>query len=213
MQTSNEPLFNATATTETAEHESATAVHHGHPDHRLFGFTLFLISEGMLFVGLFVAYLAFRAVATEWPPEGLPELEFTLPFINTLILISSSFVIHQAEGLIKKNDIQGVRLWLGITAFMGAVFLAGQAYEYSIFLSEGFTLQSGLYGGTFYVLTGFHGLHVLIGLIMILTVLARSLKPGHYSAQKHFGIQAASLYWHFVDVVWIVLFLLLYVAR
>ncbi|WP_218083094.1 cytochrome c oxidase subunit 3 [Anthocerotibacter panamensis] len=195
----------------------AVAVHHmdhEHPDLRLFGFLLFLISEGMLFVGLFVAYLAFRAVATQWPPAGTPKLEFLIPAANTVILISSSFVIHRAEGAIKNGDVQGVRRWFGITALMGAVFLAGQAYEYfGLIFKEGLTLWSGLYGGTFYVLTGFHGFHVLVGLLLMLGVMYRSFKEDHYTAEKHFGVEAASVYWHFVDGVWVVLFLLLYVIR
>jgi Heme/copper-type cytochrome/quinol oxidase, subunit 3 len=90
---------------------------------------------------------------------------------------------------------------------MGAVFLAGQLYEYS---NLEFGLTTNLFASTFYVLTGFHGLHVLAGLLFILAVLWRSFKPGHYSAQHHFGVEAAEIYWHFVDGVWVVLFILLY---
>ncbi len=193
----------------TLVHEDHAAAHE-HPDHRLFGFLLFLVSEGMLFVGLFAAYLAYRSVAPQWPPKGMPELEILLPAVNTIILLSSSFVIHQAETAVKKGDLANVRKWFGFTVVMGAMFLAGQLYEYAHLQ---FKLQSGLFGGTFFVLTGFHGMHVLIGLVLMMTVIARSLKPGHYTAEKHFGVEAASLYWHFVDVVWIVLFLLLYVAK
>jgi len=184
--------------------------HAEHPDLRLMGFTLFLISEAMLFLGLFVAYIAFRSVATEWPPKGTPELELLLPAVNTVILISSSFVIHQSEGAVKKGDIAQMRLWFIATISMGLIFLGGQLYEYS---QLEFTLRTGLFGGTFFVLTGFHGLHVLIGVLLMTTVLLRSLKKDHYTAQKHFGVEAANLYWHFVDVVWIVLFLMLYILR
>lgn len=184
--------------------------HHGHPDHRVLGVIVFLIAEAMIFLGLFTAYLTFRAVAPTWPPEGTPELELLLPGVNTIILISSSFVIHNADVAVKKNDVKGLQKWFGITAAMGAIFLVGQLYEY--FHLE-FGLTTNLFASTFYVLTGFHGLHVLFGLVLILAVLWRSLKPGHYSSSSHFGVEAAEIYWHFVDVVWIVLFILLYLLK
>ena len=94
------------------------------PDHRMFGILVFLCAESMLFMGLFIAYITFRLVAVEWPPAGTPELEILLPGINSLILISSSFVIHKADTAVKKNDIAGVRTWFGVTALMGAIFFA-----------------------------------------------------------------------------------------
>lgn len=183
--------------------------HHGeHPDLRLFGFVLFLISESMLFLGLFVAYFTFRAVAPTWPPTGTPDLELLLPGINTIILLSSSLVIHKADEAIKENDVKGMRRWFLITMAMGITFLAGQLYEYG---HLEFGLQSNLFASTFYVLTGFHGLHVLVGVLLMTTVLVRSRKAGHYSAEKHFGVEAAEIYWHFVDVIWVLLFLILYI--
>ncbi len=184
------------------------AAHHGHPDHRVFGVIVFLVAEGMIFLGLFAAYLTFRAVAPVWPPEGSPERELLLPGINTVILIASSFVIHNADTAIKKNNVAGLRNWFIATAIMGIIFLAGQVYEYS---HLEFGLRSNLYASTFYVLTGFHGLHVCFGVLLILGVLWRSLKPDHYSSKSHFGVEAAEIYWHFVDIVWIILFVLLYI--
>lgn len=184
--------------------------HHAHPDHRVLGVIVFLIAEAMIFLGLFTAYLTFRAVAPTWPPEGTPELELLLPGVNTIILISSSFVIHNADVAVKKNDVKGLQKWFAITAVMGAIFLVGQLYEY--FHLE-FGLKTNLFASTFYVLTGFHGLHVLFGLVLILGVLWRSRKPNHYSQTSHFGVEAAEIYWHFVDVVWIVLFILLYLLK
>ncbi len=194
-------------------HVSEVAASHGHgheahPDHRVFGVIVFLVAEAMIFLGLFVAYLTFRAVAPTWPPEGTPERELLLPGINTIILIASSFVIHKAEPAIKQGDVKAVQKWFAITALMGAIFLAGQIVEY---FNLEFGLKTNLYASTFYVLTGFHGLHVCFGLILILAVLWRSRQSGHYSKTSHFGIEAAEVYWHFVDVVWIVLFLLLYI--
>ncbi len=189
-------------------HGAETAGHEAHPDHRIFGLIVFLGAESMIFLGLFMAYLTFRAVYPSWPPEGTPERELLLPGINTLILISSSFVIHQADVAIKKNNVGGLRKWFAFTALMGVVFLAGQLYEYH---NLEFGLTTNLYASTFYVLTGFHGLHVFLGLGLILAVLWRAQQKGHYSSEHHFGVEAAELYWHFVDVVWIVLFLLLYI--
>jgi cytochrome c oxidase subunit III len=196
--------------TELNHHHGATvdAHHEEHPDFRMFGMVIFLLAEGMIFVGMFGAYLAFRATLPAWPPVGTPELELLVPSINTTILISSSFVIHNADTAIKKNDVRGMQLWFAITAVMGIIFLGGQVYEYS---NLEFGLTTNLFASSFYVLTGFHGLHVFIGVCAILGVLWRSRTPGQYSDHKHFGIEAAELYWHFVDVIWIVLFGLLYI--
>lgn len=195
---------------ELNHHSQETVAAHGvaHPDLRMTGVIVFLLAETMIFLGLFTAYLTFRAVAPVWPPEGTPHLELLLPGINTVILISSSFVMHNADTAIKKNDLVGLRTWILLTVLMGAVFLAGQLYEY--FHLE-FGLKTNLFASTFYVLTGFHGLHVCFGLVLMLGVLWRSRQPNHYSSKHHFGVEAAELYWHFVDVVWIVLFLLLYI--
>lgn len=196
-------------TTTTSTHlttETTTEHKHPHPDHRILGLYMFLIAEGMIFVGLFVAYFTFRAVAPGMQGE-LPKLELMLPGINTIILVSSSFVMNRGQLAIKKNDTKGLQFWFGLTALMGATFLAGQLYEY--FHLE-FGLKSSLFASTFYVLTGFHGLHVCFGLILTLAVLWRSRSADHYSEHSHFGVEAAEIYWHFVDVIWIVLFIVLY---
>jgi cytochrome c oxidase subunit III len=195
--------------TEQNHHHAAiqSGHHEEHPDHRMFGLVLFLIAEGMIFMGMFGAYLAFRSTLPAWPPEGTPKLELLLPGINTVNLIASSFVIHNADTAIKKNNLRGMQLWFGITGLMGILFLVGQVYEYT---HLEFGLTQNLFASAFYVLTGFHGLHVTIGVLAILSVLWRSRKAGHYSDEKHFGIEAAELYWHFVDVIWIILFGLLY---
>jgi cytochrome c oxidase subunit 3 len=182
--------------------------HHSHPDHRMFGLYLFLIAESMIFLGLFTAFLMYKAMMPVWPPEGTPELELILPGVNTVILVSSSFVMHRGQAAIKKNDVKGLQFWFGLTAAMGLVFLLGQGYEY--FHAE-FGLTTNLFASSFYALTGFHGLHVTFGLALVLAVLWRSFKGEHYSDSKHFGVEAAELYWHFVDVVWIILFVLVYI--
>ena len=189
------------------EHGGHHGGHGGHPDHRLFGIALFLVAESSIFMGLFAAFLIYRTVVPVWPPEGTPELELLLPGINTIILVTSSFVMHKGQDAIKKNDVSGLQLWFGITAVMGIIFLIGQMYEY-FHLEMGLT--TNLFASSFYALTGFHGLHVSFGLLLTLAVLWRSRTPGHYSSDSHFGVEAAELYWHFVDVIWIILFILVY---
>jgi cytochrome c oxidase subunit III len=183
-----------------------TSHHGGHPDHRMFGLGLFLVAETMIFFGLFAALMIYRSTQA-FPPDATPELELLLPIVNTFILVSSSFVMHKGQDAIKKNDVSGLQKWFAITAVMGAIFLAGQVYEYH---NMEFGLKTNLFGSCFYVLTGFHGLHVTFGLLLILAVLWRSRGEKHYSSSSHFGVEAAELYWHFVDVVWLVLFILVY---
>jgi cytochrome c oxidase subunit 3 len=191
----------------TLNYHQEAASHHGHPDHRMFGIILFLIGDSMTFLGLFAAFLIYRTMMPVWPPEGTPELELLVPIINTIVLVSSSFVMHRGQAAIKKNDVSGLRLWFGITAAMGAIFLAGQGYEY--FHSE-LGLTTNLFASCFYALTGFHGLHVTVGVLLILSVLWRSRSKEHYSSGSHFGVEAAEIYWHFVDVIWVILFILVY---
>ncbi|MGF1497939.1 MAG: heme-copper oxidase subunit III [Elainellaceae cyanobacterium] len=189
----------------TADGEAVA--HHEHPDFRVFGLLTFLASESLMFGGFFAAYLIYRGVSAQWPPEGT-EVELLLPAINTVILVSSSFVIHLGDSAIKKNDVKGLRLWYVVTALMGLVFLGGQVYEY---LNLGYGLKTNLFSNCFYLMTGFHGLHVFIGVLLILGVLWRSRREGHYSEAHHTGVEMAEIYWHFVDIIWIVLFTLLYI--
>jgi cytochrome c oxidase subunit 3 len=196
-------------TVDTSANVSAhDASHHGeHPDLRTLGLLTFLISESLMFGALFATYLFLRGITPEFPPEGT-EVELFVPTINTIILVSSSFVIHKGNIAVKQNDVKGLRLWYGVTAFMGAVFLAGQIYEYA---SLGYGLTTNTFANCFYMMTGFQGLHVFVGLWMILGVIWRSRRAGHYSATKHTGVEMAEIYWHFVDVIWLILFALLYI--
>jgi cytochrome c oxidase subunit 3 len=181
--------------------------HEEHPDLRVWGLITFLISESLMFGGFFATYLFFRGISEAWPPEGT-EVELLLPTINTIILVSSSFVIHLGDTAIKKNDVEGMRKWYKITAIMGAIFLLGQVIEY---LTLGYGMNTNVFSNCFYLMTGFHGLHVFIGLLLILGVIWRSRREGHYSNHKHVGIEMAEIYWHFVDIIWIVLFTLIYI--
>jgi cytochrome c oxidase subunit 3 len=196
-----------TVTPQETQVLTSVEAHAAHPDYRTLGLITFLLSESLMFGALFVTYLVLRGAAAQWPPEGT-EVELLLPTINTVILVSSSFVIHLGDTAIKRDDVAGMRRWYLVTALMGAIFLGGQAYEY---LSLGYGLTTNVFSNCFYIMTGFHGLHVFVGLLLILGVVWRSRRPGHYSSHKHTGIEMAEIYWHFVDVIWIILFALIYI--
>jgi cytochrome c oxidase subunit III len=180
-----------------------SADHHG---KGLFGFTLFLLSESMVFASFFLAYFALRLTTPNWLPSGFNGLDVAKPAINTAVLFSSSFVIYFAERSLKQNKLRMFRLLWLLTSAMGIYFLVGQAIEWR---GLPFKLTTGLFGTTFYLLTGFHGLHVLAGILLQLLMFGRSFIPGNYD-RTHFGVSAASLFWHFVDVIWLILFSLLY---
>ncbi|MGB3136009.1 MAG: heme-copper oxidase subunit III [Nodosilinea sp.] len=184
----------------------AVAAHEEHQDLRVLGLITFLASEFLMFAGFFAVFLVFRGSNAEWPPKET-EVELLLPAVNTLILVSSSWVINLGTKAIKNNDLAGMRKWFGITVAMGAVFLVGQVYEY---MNLGYGLKTNLFSNCFYLTTGFHGVHVFIGLVLIMGVLWRSRRADHYSSLAHTGPEMAEIYWHFVDVVWIVLFTLIY---
>lgn len=180
---------------------------HDEADNSKFGFIVFLLSESVIFLSFFVGYIVYKTTAIDWYPVGVEGLEVSAPRINTIILVSSSFVIYVAERYLHDKKLWGFRLFLLATIAMGSYFLYGQAVEWRS-LTFGFT--SGLFGGTFYLLTGFHGLHVLTGILLQVLMLVRSFVPGNYD-NGFFGVEATSLFWHFVDVIWIVLFVLIYV--
>ncbi|MEH6635130.1 MAG: cytochrome c oxidase subunit 3 [Halioglobus sp.] len=135
-----------------------------------------------------------------------------LPMWNTLVLLTSSFTCHVAHMGILDGNKKKFNLWLGITVALGIIFLFLQAAEYyEAYEQFGLTLNSGIYGSTFFMLTGFHGFHVLMGMTMLLIQLLRSMVGGQFTADDHFGFEASSWYWHFVDVVWVMLFLFVYI--
>ena len=153
-----------------------------------------------------------------WPTNGPAEIggEFEtipawgLPLVNTLILLSSGVTITMAHHALKENARKALLVWLGLTVALGSLFLFYQAEEYMHAYHElNLTLGSGIYGSTFFMLTGFHGFHVTVGAIMLSVMLARAFR-GHFTANHHFAFEAAAWYWHFVDVVWLLLFVLVY---
>jgi len=135
-----------------------------------------------------------------------------LPLWNTIILLSSSVTVHIAHMGILAGNKAKFNLWLGITVLLGIIFLCVQVFEYyEAYAHFGLTLNAGIYGSTFFMLTGFHGFHVLMGMTMLLIQWLRSVRGGHFTADDHFGFEASSWYWHFVDVVWVFLFLFVYI--
>ena len=177
----------------------------------ILGMLLFITSEVMFFSGLFAAYFSTRAANSPWPPDVFKDILNPLgPIIfATIILIASSFTCQFAVWSIRRGDRTGFVRNISITFVLGIVFLIMQVYDYSILFSEGMTLGSGPFGTTYFTLTGFHGAHVFGGVLMLGVILYRGM-AGQFSAKHHDAVEAVSLYWHFVDVVWILLFSILY---
>jgi cytochrome c oxidase subunit III len=180
---------------------------HDEEGSKMFGFIVFLLSESVIFLSFFAGYIVYKTTTPNWLPSGVSGLEVVDPAINTVVLVSSSFVIYLAEKALHNHNLAKFRLYLLATIAMGSYFLVGQGIEWHG-LAFGFT--SGVFGGMFYLLTGFHGLHVLTGILLQLIILVRSFLPGEYDS-GYFGVNATSLFWHFVDVIWIVLFILIYI--
>ena len=175
------------------------------------GMLLFIVSEIMFFAGLFAAYFNLRTATGIWPPEGNGAFELhsevLFPAIMTTLLVLSSVTCQFAVWRIRKGDRQGMNRALLMTVLLGVIFLIGQAYDYT---QLGFGIADGVFGSTFYTLTGFHGAHVLGGVLMLTVCLYRG-GLGQFSAEHHDMVEATSIYWHFVDVVWILLFALIYI--
>ena len=204
----------------TTEHSPVAGLAHdsrGGISNVVLGMLLFITSEVMFFAGLFAAYFNVRANAPLWPPlnpESVPPEPFhlaILPLVGpaTVLLILSSFTCQFAVWAIRRNDRTAFLRNIGLTFVIGIVFLVMQAIDYVELGREGLTMSSGTYGTTYFTLTGFHGAHVFAGVIMLGVVLYRGM-AGQFSGRHHDAVEAASLYWHFVDVVWVLLFSLLY---
>jgi cytochrome c oxidase subunit 3 len=172
------------------------------------GTVVWLASELMFFGGLFAAYFTLRAEAKEWPPPGV-ELETLTSAIATVLLIASSGTMHLAVRSRERGDRTAMLRWLVLTLALGAVFLANQGRE---FLVLDFQVSSNSYGSIYYLMTGFHGLHVLAGLVLMLVALAIATGPGPL-ARRGPVVESIGYYWHFVDVVWIGLFTTIFVIR
>ena len=180
--------------------------------HR-YGMTLFIASEVMFFVAWFWAYFDASLFPSEfvgsvWPPKGIETLDaWDLPLINTLILLLSGTTVTWSHHALIEGDRKGFIQGLILTVILGFSFTLLQIYEYS---HAAFDFSGHIYGSVFYMATGFHGFHVLIGTIFLAVCLLRG-KRGHFNKDHHFGFEAAAWYWHFVDVVWLFLFAAIYV--
>jgi len=202
---------------EVAEHNPVAGLAHdqrGGISNPILGMLLFICSEIMFFSGLFAAYFSVRASTTPWPPVTQDELlnehfhlEPLFAFVLTVILVTSSVTCQMAVWAIRRDDRTGFIRNIAVTLTLGIIFLIGQVYDYS---TLGFGVSDTPFGTTFYTLTGFHGAHVFGGAVMLAVVLYRGL-AGQFSARHHDAVEATSLYWHFVDVVWIALFATLYI--
>ena len=185
--------------------------------HLRYGMILFIASEVMFFVGWFWAYFDFslfpdplsEAVSGQWPPKAIEAVldPFALPLLNTLILLCSGTTVTWAHHSLIHGDRDGLKKGLWVTILLGLLFSAIQAYEYA---HAPFNFGENTYGSAFYMATGFHGFHVLIGTIFLIVCLVRANK-GHFTPRQHFGFEAAAWYWHFVEVVWLFLFVWIYV--
>ena len=175
------------------------------------GMLAFLGSEISTFGALFTYYFFIRS-GTGWSTTGLPDLVNSLVLANTALLVASSFTLHWAHVAIRNENRRNFLLGMALTLLLGVVFIGGQVLEYYEFIVEkGFTLTSGLFASAFFGLTGLHGLHVTLGAVIIGIVFVRGLR-GQYSAERHVSVTTASMYWHFVDIIWIFLVVVLYLG-
>ena len=196
-----------TTTVTTKDQDHGHTEHAEHPDHRMFGLATFLVADAMTFAGFFAAYLTFKAV-NPLPDGAIYELELPLPILNTVLLLVSSATFHRAGQAIRQDDHRRCRRWLLITAGLGLAFLVSQMVEY---FTLPFGLTDNLFASTFFAATGFHGLHVTLGALMILIVWWQAREPqGRVTSANHFPLEAAELYWHFVDGIWVIPFVILY---
>lgn len=177
-------------------------------DRNVFGISVFITSEAIFFLTLIITYVAYRGQSTSGPtPREVLDVPYTTFF--TLFLFSSSATMALATSRLHHDNASGVRRWLLLTILLGAAFLLGQGYEYLRLYADNVTISRNLWGSTFFTLTGFHGLHVLVGLIAM-AILARLVQPRSPAIRAASGVEAVSLYWHFVDAVWVVIFAVVY---
>lgn len=189
-----------------AEHETNTRV----PNRKL-AFWVFLSSEAIFFGSLIATYLSYTGRSVNGP-YPLDVFDIPLTSVSTFVLLMSSLTMVLAVNAAQQGNRGGTRRWLAATAGLGMVFLGFQAYEFTSFVHEGLRLSTNLFGSTFYTLTGFHGAHVAVGVAWLLALLIRAFRvePGPDHGEV---VEVAGLYWHFVDVVWIVIFTLVYLME
>jgi cytochrome c oxidase subunit 3/cytochrome o ubiquinol oxidase subunit 3 len=193
------------------------ADHGGHPptstglDHRKVLMWCFLGSDCMFFGSLIATYMIYRGRAEEMGIPPFPHEILDIPYtsISAFVLLMSSLTMVLALAAIQNGDHRGLRVWLAATALLGSVFLGGQFFEFTSFHNEGLTLSGNMFGASFFTLTGFHGAHVTIGVIWLVSLIFVSLRGG-IKQEDSLDVEIAGLYWHFVDIVWIIIFTLVY---
>jgi heme/copper-type cytochrome/quinol oxidase subunit 3 len=188
------------------EHATTTGL-----PHTKLAMWLFLASECLLFGALISTYVLYRGASEVGP---YPHDVFDIPYtsVSSFVLLASSLTMVLALSAAQKRDVQRMRLWLLATAFLGMAFVGGQVYEFTAFYHEGLSLTTNLFGTTFYVLTGFHGVHVTVGILMLLSLTGMSWSGKLPESTAAFPIEMVGLYWHFVDIVWIVIFTVVYLV-
>ena len=197
-------MAHAPQTTPVADHEYTTTG----LSHRKMLMWVFLGSDCLFFGALIATYMVYRGQSLVGPyPNDIIDIPLTT--ISTFVLLMSSFAMVQALAATNANDQRGIKIWLLATALLGSVFIGFQIYEFNAFKNEGLTLGGNLFGATFFTLTGFHGAHVTLGIIWLLSLYFLSWK-GRLGPATALDVEIAGLYWHFVDIVWIVIFTLLY---
>jgi len=187
-----------------SEHEATST---GLPNTKL-AMWLFLASDCLLFGALISTYVLYRGASVTGP---YPEEVFDIPYtsVSSFVLLASSLTMVLALAALQRGDVGRSRVWLLATALLGMTFVGGQVYEFTSFVEEGLTLQSNVFGTSFFVLTGFHGTHVTVGILMLLTLVSFSL-AGRLGPERAEAVELVGLYWHFVDIVWIVIFTVVY---
>jgi cytochrome c oxidase subunit III len=170
------------------------------------GMVVFVASEAMFFATFFGAYFTIYSVNPVWPPAGFPRLERGLATVLTVLLVASSVTLQIGVRAIRRDRTRAMLVWLGLTILLGAGFLGLQLYDYSLL---GFGVRDGIFGSLFYVMTGLHMAHVFGGVVFLVLILVQGL-GGQLTHAHHDSMEAGSIYWHFVDVVWICLFTTFY---
>ena len=180
-------------------------------DSRKLGFWIFLGSETLFFGSFISAYMAYKNESVVGPFTA-DILDIPLTTVSTFVLLMSSLAMVLGLAAVQQSNRRGSLLWLGVTILLGTIFLGFQAFEFTEFYHHGLTLQTNLFGSTFFILTGFHGAHVTIGVIWLFILWLQSLQ-GRLGPNKALNVEIAGLYWHFVDIVWIALFTLIYLIQ
>ncbi len=189
----------------SGEHEEHTST--GLPTTKI-AMWIFLASECLLFGALISTYLLYRGRSTVGP---YPHDVFDIPYtsVSSFVLLFSSLTMVLSLSALQHGQIRKFRIWTLTTALLGTTFIGGQIYEFTTFAKEGLKLGTNLFGSTFFTLTGFHGAHVTVGILMLLTLLGLSFL-GRLPKEKALGVEMVGLYWHFVDIVWIIIFTVVY---